>query len=171
MMNSINNLRNNSSDISYQDGNVGHSRLRSFSQEDQPATIHKQDLVVTIPEPGSEAEALPRPQRLWRTPLEGDEEQAHFDHIASPLGQHSATTRRPTVSPVRKRDPKMTIQLHLHCGLLPRRPTRVSPHTDHGGNLWGLSSGNQIVMEKGDRAYSNQHRSWQTEFILPVAST
>lgn len=48
----------------------------------------------------------------------------------------------------------MDIQLPQHDGMLPRRPTWVSPHGDHGENLWGSATGDQMEMEKGNGAYS-----------------
>ena len=44
-----------------------------------------------------------------------------------------------------------------HCRVLPRRPTWVSPHRDHWGNLWGLTMETQIDMEKEGQVYSNHH--------------
>lgn len=43
----------------HQDGFVSHSQLQWPSQEDQLTALHRQDTTVKIPEPGSEAEALP----------------------------------------------------------------------------------------------------------------
>lgn len=43
----------------------------------------------------------------------------------------------------------MDIQVSQSCGSLSGRPTRVLPHREIRGNLWGLTTGDQVVMEKG----------------------
>lgn len=43
------------------------------------------------------------------------------------------------------------LDVHIqHCGMLPRKPDQVLFHVDPWRNLWGLTSGDQIEMEKGD---------------------
>lgn len=61
------------------------------------------------------------------------------------------------VSPVRKGEANVYIQLFQHCRTLPRGPTQVLSHGDHRGNLQGSTTEDQMEMEIGDEVYSNQH--------------
>lgn len=135
----------------YQDGGIGYSPLQSSSAEDQIATIHRQDTIVKIPEPGGQAKA---PPWLRRTALEGKEKQFHFDHITPLPGQHRTAQRG--LSPVEKQL-DMDIQLpniKHPLRMLPKRPTGVSPHRDHWGweGLQGSITGYAIDNE-GERAF------------------
>lgn len=68
---------------------------------------------------------------------------------------HQESHHRPMVSPM-GREPKVDIQLSLCYRILCRRPTRVLPHRNHGGNMQGLTPGDQMGMEKDGRPYNNQ---------------
>ena len=122
--------------------------IQSSTAEDQIATIHRQDTIVKIPEPGGQAKA---PPWLRRMALEGKEKQFHFDHIMPLPGQHRTAQRG--LSPVEKQL-DMDIQLPKCCWMLPKRPTGVSPHRDHWGweGLQGSITGYAIDSE-GERVF------------------
>ena len=125
--------------------------LQSLSKEDQPATIHRQDTNVKIPEHQGEAEAHP-----WTTETEKNKIRrvrgtaTLWLHCPSPRRAYLHTDRgllEAVISSEGRREPKVDIQLPQHCGLLPWRPTQVLLHRDHGESV--LTIGNQTGMEKG----------------------
>lgn len=83
----------------------------------------------------------------------------YSDYITLPPDLHNTTPRGspgPTISPVGQREPNGDIQLLQHCGSLPGRPTHVCPMRIKMGicKAW---TGDQIVLQKGNGAYSNQY--------------
>lgn len=76
---------------------IGHSHLQSSSQEDQPATIHRQDNTEKIPEPQDKAEAPPLAPETQKDRVRRQRGRATL--TTSPLrqaGWHRATWRGPS---------------------------------------------------------------------------
>ena len=61
------------------------------------------------------------------------------------------------------------IQITQHCGsFLGRSHFCIAPQRAHR-NLWGLTTGNLIVMEKGEKGLQKPELgSWQTNFLPAV---
>ena len=53
-----------------------------------------------------------------------------------------------TISPVRRREPRVNIQFFQHCRTLPGRITWFSSHRDHWGNLWSWTTREKIEKKK-----------------------
>lgn len=122
-------------------------QLQSHSQEDQLATIHRQDVIVKIPETG-----------CWNIPLATETKKNHirrvwfFDCITPSPG----LTERASQGPVEKREAKVDIRLSQYCRMLSGR-RRSYLMKISGGNLWNTINGDQIKLEKEGRVFSNQH--------------
>ena len=107
---------------------------------------------MKIPEPWGKAEVLTLGNRDQGGPHNKGKKDSYtltespFPHTGTaPYGQGPPVSM---VSSMRKRKPKVHIQLPQHCRTLPGRPTQISPHKDH----WGICRA-----KKGDEAYSKQH--------------
>lgn len=97
-----------------------------------------------------------RPQRLRRIPFKGWKEWLHSDQIAYFSSWHSATLKEPPRElwflPWEKESPRWTSSSPTIVGYFRRRLSVLASW----GSLQGLTTGDQIEMEKGKGAYSNQ---------------
>lgn len=82
------------------------------------------------------------PSMIYIT-IEGKKNDYGLIALPFPAGQHSPSPRgplKPTVYPMRKREPKEDTQLHQQCVVLPGWPIWVLVHRNHRYNLQSLTT-------------------------------